>query len=106
MPRSADDARAFALHDRLDFLDVDHRGVPGRGHGERAVCRAVFHGGLWTLALEEAIRKTRGEAIAAAHAVVDLEILAHHRLVEVSSRVQDGRPVVEGGGLRVAQRSR
>src|SRR6188474_3859225 len=80
---SANDARPLALHDGLDFLDVDHRGVAWCGHRKRAMRRAVFDCRLRPLAFHEAVREARGETIAAAHAVIDLEVFAHHRLVEV-----------------------
>src|SRR3569832_738171 len=88
---SADDARALAHHHRLYFLDVDHRRVAGRRQRQRAMCRAVHDGGLRTLALHESIRETGRESVAAADAVIDLEVLAHHRLVELAAGVQDRR---------------
>src|SRR5690242_11433112 len=63
---SSDDPRALALHDRLDFLDVDHRRVTRRGHRERTVRGPVFHGRLRSLALEESVREAGSEAVAAA----------------------------------------
>src|SRR6185503_15322340 len=67
---SADDARALALHHRLDFLDVDHRGVARRRHRESAMRRAVFDGGLGALAFHEAVREARRKAVPATDAIV------------------------------------
>ena len=77
---------SFTLH---------HGGVARRGHGQRAMRRAVLHRRLRTLAFQEAVGEAGGEAVAAADAVVDLQVLAHHRLVELAARVEDRRPVVE-----------
>ena len=39
----------------FDLLDPDHGSVTRRGHGQCAVCGAVFDGGLRTFAFEETI---------------------------------------------------
>ena len=66
--------RPFSLHNGLDLLDIDHRGVARRGHRQRAVGRAIVDRRLGTLAFQEAVSEARGEAVAAADAVVDLQI--------------------------------
>ena len=47
-------AGAAALHEFLDFLLGGHRGVTGRGRGDRAVGCAVVDGGLRVVLRAEA----------------------------------------------------
>ena len=56
------------------------------------------------LAREKAVDQTRGEAIAAADAVVDLEVRPRRSLRRTRRRLGDGAPVVAAGGLGDAQR--
>ena len=55
------------------------------------------------LACEEAVNQAGGETVAAADAVVDFQILAQRRFVEFAAGPADRAPVVEGGGLGIAQ---
>src|SRR4051812_8058908 len=58
----SDHPRPLPLHRGLDFLDAHHARVAWRGHRERAVRSAVFHGGLRAFPLEECVREPGGEA--------------------------------------------
>ena len=86
------DPRAFALHGGFHFFERRHAGVAGRGHGQRAVGRAVLHRLLRGLAGEEPVGEAGGEAVAAADAVEDFQILAQRRFVEFAVRSRGSRP--------------
>src|SRR6185503_8458409 len=73
---------------------------------ERAVRGAALDRPLRALAGEQAVDQPRGEAVAAADSVEDLEVLAALRLVEPAVPVAHRAPVVEGCGLRVPERRR
>jgi hypothetical protein len=100
----AHDAGAAALHELLDFLLRGHRGVAGRGAREGPVGRAVVDGELGVVLREEAELEARGERVAAADAVEDLEARVGAALVELAVVPEDGGPVVDRGGVDVTER--
>src|SRR6266436_6321505 len=66
---SAGDSRAYSFHYLYYFLERDHGGVAGGGHGQGAVGCAAFYGPLRILAGQETVDQAGGEGIAAAYAV-------------------------------------
>src|SRR4029453_15089244 len=73
---SANDPCALALHDGFNFPGVDLGGIAGRRHRQRAVCGAVLDRCLRALAFEERIREAGRETVAAADAIVDLQVFS------------------------------
>src|SRR5579859_872175 len=92
------------FHYLQNFLERDHGGVAGRGHGQGAVGGTALDGPLRILASEEAVDQARSEGIAAAYAVKDFEIFAIFGLMEFAVVIADGAPIVERGGFGFAQR--
>src|SRR5712691_2092103 len=105
-PASAGHPRGPALHDPLDLGQRRHRRVARGRHRERSVRGPALHRPLRSLAHQEAVDEPRGERVAAAHPVEDLQALAGRRLVELAALVAHGAPVVDGGALDAAQRGR
>src|SRR5262245_57380037 len=79
---SALDAGAGTADERLDLLEVRHRGVAGRRHRQRAVRRAVLHRHRQVALLDQAVDQPGREAVAAAHPVEDLQARTVRRLDE------------------------
>src|SRR6266571_3746309 len=104
MPCSARHPGGAPLHDPLHLGQGGHGRVAGRGHGERPVGRSAIHRPLGSLAGEEPVNEAGGEGVATPDTIVDLQVLPVWRLVEPPLAVADRAPVVEGGGLGVAQR--
>src|SRR5438067_4803946 len=96
--------RPSALHDPQDLVQGRHRGVAGRGHGQRAVGGAALDRPLRALAGQQPIDEPGREGVAAADAVHDLEAGTRARSVELPFVVDDGAPVVHGRGARLAER--
>src|SRR5579863_5756747 len=98
----ARDARRSALHGAFHFRESGHAGVARRGHRQRPVRHAALHGPLDGLAGKESINEPGSEAVAAAHAIenIDLALRDMHDLVLVE---RDGSPRIAAGGLRGAQ---
>ena len=94
-------AGGAALHHPLDLGQRGHAGVARGGHGQRAVGGAAFDGILGALTRQQPVDEARGEGIAAADPVPDLEPLAVGRGVERAVHPGDGAPVVERRGRRV-----
>src|SRR3974390_269556 len=104
--RSADAARALALHNGFHFLNVDHGGVTRRCHRQGSVGGAILDRGLRALAVEERVGEPRSEAVATTDAVIDLKVFPQGGLIELAAGPDDRAPVVEGRGLGIAQRRR
>src|ERR1700723_378029 len=102
--RSTNDSGACSFHHLFNFFERGHRGVSGSGHRERAVRRATFHGPLRALAGEQSINQPGGERIAAAHAVINFQIVSAGSFVEFAIAVADRAPIVVRGAGGFAQR--
>src|SRR5581483_3083275 len=92
---SACDARANTFHQIRHFLQRNHRRVAGRGHGQRAMRSAAFHGPLRTLLRQEAINQARGKRVTTTDAVEDLEVRSMCGLIELAIGIADRSPVVQ-----------
>src|SRR5271170_478656 len=66
----------------------------------------ALHGPLWVLAGEKSVDQSRGKGVAAADTIVDFQILASGRLIELAIVIANCSPVIDGRGPRVSQRSR
>src|SRR3989339_520211 len=86
---------AAAFHCFFNILYIDRCGVAGRGHGKSAMRRAVVHRFFRGFAFHDTIDEARGERVATANAVVDLEIGTLYGIVELAISVQDGAPIVD-----------
>jgi hypothetical protein len=84
------------------FCECGHAGVAGGGHGECAVGYAASDGPFDGLASEQAVDEARGEAVAAANAIVDIDVVLGNvnDLVFIEC---NGAPGVAAGGWRGAQ---
>ena len=92
------DASAGATHYRGDFFQRQHAGVAAGRLGESAVGGAEVDSAVSAEVIEEAVDQAGGKAVAAADAVLDLQLLVLAALVELAVIVQDGRPVVDQAG--------
>jgi hypothetical protein len=66
-------ARRAALGEGLHLLERRHGGVAGESGEQRAVRPAEFDGLLGRFARQQSVEKAGREAVAAAHAVVDVQ---------------------------------
>src|ERR1700723_169340 len=101
--RSTNDPGAYCFHHLFHFLERGHGGVSGSGHRQRAVRRATFHGPLRAFAGEKSIDQPRGEGIAAAHAVINFQIVSVGSFVESPIAVTDRAPIIPCGAGGFAQ---
>src|ERR1041384_7676985 len=98
------DPRAAALHDVLDFLEGDHRRVAPRRLRERAMRRAVLDRFLRRFSREQPENYAACESVAAAHAVLDLEVFVFAALVELPLAPEDRVPVIDEAAHDLAER--
>src|SRR5215831_13202591 len=64
---------------------------------------AVFYGFLRVVEFHEAVNEPAGEAVAAAYAIQNLQILAVGGFEELAARPTDGTPIIASGRLYGAQ---
>src|SRR5262245_55367739 len=86
------------------LVQIDLARVAASRLQQGAVRGAEFHAHLWRTAGEETIGEAAGEAVAAAHAVFDLQVLVAARLVELPVGPEDRRPVVHEAAPHLAKR--
>lgn len=86
------------------FLEGDLAGVAAGRHEQGAVGDAEVDAFLGGLAGQEAVGEAGCEAIPAADAVFDFEVLEVGAIIEFAFAPHDGRPVVDQGCLHAAER--
>ena len=86
------DARAGAFHQFFNFLFRRHGSVAGRGHGQRAVRRAVIHGLLRIAGGHQTVDQAGGKTVAAADTVENFQVGIFSALVKFAVHPADGAP--------------
>ena len=95
--RLAGDTGAAALHGAFHFGKGSHAGVTGCGHGECAVSYATAYCPIDRLAGEQPVDEARGEAVATADAVKDVDFDLGH-VDDLILKQRDRTPRVPAGG--------
>lgn len=100
---SAGGARLGGVDRSLHLRAAGHGSIPWGGHGQGAQGAPVVNRGLGPEPLKQGEHQARGETVASARAVKDIQVVAPSRLVELALSPQDSAPVVAVGAFRAMQ---
>jgi hypothetical protein len=95
-----------AAHQFLDFSETRHGSVPGGGHGQRAVSRAVVHLFFRVAGGHQPVNQTGSETVPAADPVHDFQGRIIFCFINFPVRPAHGAPIIDGGAFNRPQSGR